>query len=103
MVQPHTITAQGQLLQSHLITDLYNKSFYKTKNSKEIFKKFNCPEIDYNNLHFLRPATQAPHEQKKGLHLVFSQEIHIFVFFLVALISEVIFIYINFPKHPKLS
>lgn len=31
--------AQGQLLQSHLITDLYNKSSYKTKDAKEIFKK----------------------------------------------------------------
>lgn len=31
--------AQGQLLQSHLITGLYNKSFYKTKDAKEIFKK----------------------------------------------------------------
>lgn len=31
--------AQGQLLKSHLITDLYNKSLYKTKDAKEIFKK----------------------------------------------------------------
>lgn len=31
--------AQGQLLQGHLITDLYNKSSYKTKDAKESFKK----------------------------------------------------------------
>lgn len=29
--------AQGQLLQCHLITDLYNQSLYKTKDAKEIF------------------------------------------------------------------
>lgn len=29
--------AQGQLFQSHLITDLYNQSLYKTKDTKEIF------------------------------------------------------------------
>lgn len=33
----------GQLLQSHLITDLYNKSLYKTKDAKEIFKKVYPP------------------------------------------------------------
>lgn len=31
--------AHGQLPQSHLITDLYNKSSYKTKDAKEISKK----------------------------------------------------------------
>lgn len=29
-----SLRAPGQLLQSDLITDLYNKSFYKTKNVK---------------------------------------------------------------------
>lgn len=85
-----------------LITDLY-KSFYKTENAKENFKKFNFPEIDYNNLQFLRPAIQAPPWVMKIIRLVFSQE-NTFMFFLVALIScEIISFCINFPKHPKLS